>query len=199
MASPDSLEQAVSCYIEGYREDRREYLRFYETTPKSISEAICLATASNKPNSENRHPHQYRIKKNILNEAKRILRRAWELENCKSFAHLHKCISNELKPLKGAGFLYYYDVAVRIGSYLGLEPTQVYLHAGALTGAKNFGLILHKGQTILDPKELPEPLHKLSAFEIEDFLCVMKDGVDLRGTSCNKSGLCGTKKSKSKC
>ena len=69
-----------------------------------------------------------------------------------------------------------YDVAIRIGSYLGLHPELVYLHAGTRKGLKN----LMKGKVkdnFIKKEDLPEPFKSsdLTCHEIEDILCIYKD------------------------
>jgi hypothetical protein len=79
-----------------------------------------------------------------------------------------------------------YDIAHRIGAYLGKPPALVYLHRGTKKGAANLGF---RGET-LDPAMLPSPFSRLTPSEIEDCLCIYKD--ELRGIS-------GHQRHRSKC
>jgi hypothetical protein len=53
-----------------------------------------------------------------------------KLKKAKSFAELHHIVAKEIGPIRGIGDLAVYDIAHRIGAYLGREPEAVYLHAG---------------------------------------------------------------------
>jgi hypothetical protein len=85
------------------------------------------------------------------------------------FEHLRAAIAAEVAGLRGVGGLTIYDIAIDIGTFLGREPTRVYLFCGARKGARSLGL---RGET-LDPKVLPQEFSRLSPREIEDFLCCM--------------------------
>ena len=80
-----------------------------------------------------------------------------------------------LEPIPGAGELYVYDTSFRIGVYLGLYPTKVYLHRGTRVGAIALG---YDGkQKALDKSVLRGDFVMLEAFEIEDILCIFKDEI----------------------
>lgn len=49
---------------------------------------------------------------------------------------LHALVARQLREVAGIGELYVYDTAFRIGAYLRLPPTRVYLHAGTRDGAR---------------------------------------------------------------
>lgn len=142
----------------------------------SLGEAISIATKSIKKNGK-RHPHQYRLPKNVLNEAEKVLlARQIELNNCRKFGDLFLIVKSELSPIFGAGTLYIYDVAHRINFLWlkSLEPEHVYLHAGARIGARKLGV---KGE-VLPPSAFPAPIPtRLKPWQIEDFLCVMKNSL----------------------
>ena len=71
------------------------------------------------------------------------------------------------------GALALYDIALRIGAFLGREPELVYLHAGARTGARALGLSC-RGRHALAPNEFPKEFARLLPCEIEDCLCIYK-------------------------
>ena len=68
-----------------------------------------------------------------------------------------------------------YDIAQRIGAYLGKAPTLIYLHRGTKEGAAILGF---HGETV-DACKLPPAFSRLAPAEIEDCLCIYKD--QLRG------------------
>jgi hypothetical protein len=77
-----------------------------------------------------------------------------------------------MKPIKGLGKLYAYDVAHLIGAHLNLSPERVYLHAGTRKGARALGF--PSALEYLTPSQLPSELQILKPYEMEDFLCIYK-------------------------
>lgn len=145
-------------------------MRWYASQP-SLEKAVTVAVLSKLPSGK-RHPHQCRIPAVVLEQAKgRLL--AADLFSCGTFHDLFKTVQREISGIRGAGELFVYDVAHRIGAFLKLEPERVYLHAGTRTGAKRLGL--YRGQEYLEPQELPEPLQQLSPAQVEDCLCIYKE------------------------
>lgn len=126
-------------------------------------------------NGENkRHPHQYRIPLKVLEAAKdELLLITGKIKKAKTFDELYNLIQ-ELN-VYGFGKLTSYDVATRIGAYLGLSPDRIYLHAGTKVGATR--LVGKTKKPYLLKPELPKPfqIKSLSCSEIEDILCIYKD------------------------
>lgn len=87
----------------------------------------------------------------------------------------------------GIGPVTVYDVAVRVGAYLGIEPTSVYMHAGvrqgmsALISAVDFPMddlydtsaLVRSGRFPVDL--FPPPLDKMRADDVEDILCTYRE------------------------
>lgn len=91
-----------------------------------------------------------------------------------TFDQLHDWVKRNGRA--GIGAVTTYDVSVRIGAWLGIEPESVYLHAGARQGA---GLLLQarfpEGKVDRLPRSVfPEPLNELDADSIEDILCTYR-------------------------
>ena len=72
--------------------------------------------------------------------------------------------------MRGIGELAVYDIACRIGAFLGFRPDRVYLHAGTREGARALGL---RGASVRKI-DLPGAFGCLSPAEIEDCLCIYK-------------------------
>ena len=104
------------------------------------------------------------------------------------FDTLHEHI-DKIKPY-GIGPVTVYDVAVRIGAYLGIEPKSVYLHAGVRQGLKALQVALdaweHGGHDkFTDPswlrreripvRHFPPPLNTMRADDVEDILCTYRE------------------------
>jgi hypothetical protein len=79
-----------------------------------------------------------------------------------------------LEDVPGIGELYIYDTSLRIGAKLNLYPKKVYLHAGTRRGARALGL---KADTSLNVPDLPSEFRCLLPYEIEDVLCIFKEGI----------------------
>lgn len=162
-------EQAVANYINRYRALARGEMRTFESEP-TLRAAIRRAALCELPDGE-RHPHQYRIPKVLLEQVEERLQAiASRLQRTADFAALHDVVGGEIGILRGIAALTVYDISQRIGAYLRKTPTLVYLHRGTRTGAAVFGL---RGRTI-DPKELPQAFSRLTPSEIEDCLCIYK-------------------------
>jgi hypothetical protein len=160
-----TLEEVVTRYLTDWRQLAARDMRPFKKA-KSLSNAISEATA--------KYPHQYRIPNSVLEEAKiRLLKRQRLLEDSQSFDELHYRIECEIGSIHGIGELAIYDIAHRIGSYLGLEPKRVYLHAGTRHGARALGLSGKK----IHPQDLPQAFRQLTAAEIEDCLCIYAEDI----------------------
>jgi hypothetical protein len=126
-----------------------------------------MAALSKLPGGK-RHPHQRRIPARVLQQAADALTNA--NLSVATFDDLHQAVRTTIGDIRGIGELAVYDIACRIGAYLGLEPDQVYLHAGTREGARALGF---RGTTIRK-NELPIAFRQLSPGEIEDCLCIYK-------------------------
>ena len=165
-----TFEAIVQDYISHYRDRGRREMCYYLHQP-SLEDAIRAAALSCLPNGK-RHPHQRRIPGQVLQKAERRLQAiAEQLRAANSFVELYRRIEHRLGTVRGIGDLAIYDIAHRIGAFLGLEPDAVYLHAGTREGARALNL---SGKAI-DVSVLPVELQKLSAAEAEDCLCIYKD------------------------
>ena len=103
------------------------------------------------------------------------------LSEAKSFDEVYEIV--ESCRVAGFGELSIYDAAVRISAYLGFKPTQVFLHAGTRIGARYLeekGLLdedLSQNDT-LPLSDFPQPIQKLDALQLENFLCSFKDEIN---------------------
>jgi hypothetical protein len=139
-----------------------------------LDSAISVAVFSINANGK-RNPHQRRLKLDRLQLFNETLKnRISDISKCSNFSELILII--EKFKVKGIGELACYDVAIRIGCYLGIHPVFVYIHAGTRTGLRN----LMKGKVkdnYIKKEDLPEPFKSsdLTCHEIEDILCIYKD------------------------
>lgn len=165
-----NLEMYVKKYIKNNKKSLNNYLKKYRSL-KNIEDAIQFGAMAKLSNG-NKHPHQRRLKVEIMEEVKnRLLSEVDKIKKCRSFEELIKIV--EKCKESGFGELAIYDTALRIGSNINIYPEKVYLHAGTEKGAKELGLKF--SNKVIEVSELPEELKRLKPYEVEDFLCIYKD------------------------
>jgi len=153
-------------YIKRFRSSARKEKRFYASLPLAdrVRKAALGDTASG-----GRHRHQWHMKLVLLKRfASKLALRRRQIAGVRSFSELLEIVGSSR--LKGVGELTVYDTAVRIGAGLGIEPTEVYLHAGTRIGARSLGWKVNRAS--IPRTEIPPELGSLSASEIEDLLCI---------------------------
>lgn len=133
--------------------------------------AVYRAVASRDRNGK-MHNHQSKVResaRNLLGD--RIIE---EIVTAEDFDMLHDFI-DELKPW-GIGPVTVYDVSVRIGAFLGLEPQSLYLHAGVLAGWEALmGPLASRAQFgRVRRMDWPMALIGMKADDVEDFLCTYR-------------------------
>ena len=185
-----TFNEVVAAYIRKYRDGARAEMDTFRHE-KSRASAIRRAALCEFPDGK-RHPHQYRIPRNLLELAEERLQAAGgRLAGARDFDALYDLVEREIGSVKGIGKLVVYDIAQRIGAYLGKSPILVYLHRGTKEGAAVLGF---HGRT-LDPAIMPTAFSQLTPAEIEDCLCIFKgelrDGTRLR-TARRKPGCADT-------
>lgn len=188
-----TLDEIVSDYIRVYRDEAARETRSFKIL-RGLSATIRQAALCKLPGGK-RHSHQRRISQSVLAEAERRLQLiAAELEEAPNFTALHHLVEREIRPIRRVADLTVYDIAHRIGAFLGKAPELVYLHRGTKQGAAILGF---RGKAI-DPKMLPSPFFRLTAAEIEDCLYIYKDrlnGRDLRSRVMRTTSSCFTEES----
>jgi hypothetical protein len=135
---------------------------------------VIRAALAQLPNGK-RHPHQRRVPRESLEESRRrLIQNLPSLKRVPTFDELFQLIDTLIRPISKVGELTVYDTSLRIGARLGLEPAKVYLHAGTRQGARALGLSDRPRREALEMAELPAPLQRLTAREVEDLLCIYK-------------------------
>jgi hypothetical protein len=128
-----TLSGIVASYVANYRWSATAEHAFYGQPP-SLTAAVERAALCVRPDGK-RHSHQTRIPRRSLAEANQRLQAA-PIASCRSFDELHAVVEEWTRDVPKIGDLAVYDIAHRIGAYLGLEPTLVYLHCGTRVGAR---------------------------------------------------------------
>jgi len=165
-----TINDIVTDYIREYRDDAGAEMDTFRRE-RSRASAIRRAALCEFPDGK-RHPHQYLIPQRLFELAEeRLQAAARRLAGAPDFDALHEIVKREIGSVHGIGKLMVYDIAHRIGAYLGKVPTLVYLHRGTKEGATILGF---RGET-LDPAVLPSAFARLTPAEIEDCLCIYKD------------------------
>jgi hypothetical protein len=179
----DTVSRVVDLYIAECRRGAQAELLVYRRM-HSLKFAVTEAALCRLPNGK-RHPHQRRIPGSSLDQARDRLIRT-NLRGCASFEELHERVRRTIHDIRMIGPLAIYDIAHRIGAYLGMEPEHVYLHCGVVEGAKALGLPIKDGK--LTTSQLPAAFKKLKPYEIEDCLCIYKrelaNGASKNRNSC---------------
>lgn len=159
-------------------EYRKEYEHYYEEEDKwwgdqtiTWSEAVERAWRSLRKNGK-MHGHQRRVGKQKLDEGLKIcLSHNRQPDNFNDFHAIYSWIKSITEPTDRLGTLITYDVARRLGAWLGMQPTMVYLHCGAAKGAKKLGI---KGETV-SLNDFPKEIQNLGAIHAENFLCIYQN------------------------
>jgi hypothetical protein len=165
-----NLDPCINDYIRTCRPEAKQELEWYRRQPtlSAAIEAAGLAVVEGR-----RHPHQRRLRQITLDKGTAsLLRSKAAIGKAKDFHELHSLIDRLLAPIDGIGELYVYDTALRLGASLGMLPARVYLHRGTRLGARALGF---EGKDVLEMRELPKPLRRLRAYEVEDFLCIYRE------------------------
>lgn len=158
----------------------------YTFKAKSYKHAVRRACASRDKRGK-MHNHQSRVRekdrqklaKILLANEKKIRKRVDKAEAKGNywrtgFDVLYEFI--EAQEIKGIGPVTCYDVAVRLGAWLGVEPKSLYLHAGVRSGARALlGPDSVDGIDRLPLSILPSPLDRLRADDVEDIMCTYRE------------------------
>jgi hypothetical protein len=134
--------------------------------PRLLDEAVHARDHRGK-----RLSHQRRLARHVIPKAFLALKAiSTQLQHSSSFDDLLHQIERALSEIPGAGDLYFYDTALRIGAFLGLYPTRVFLQTGALKGALRLSSKYRRRSTSL--AEFPVAFRALAPFEMENLLCI---------------------------
>jgi hypothetical protein len=90
---------------------------------------------------------------------------------------LHDLVCKITDEIDGLGPLYAYDTAPIIGTFLGFQPEEVYLHCETRTGARALGF--RGALKYLEVSQLPQEIQVLEPYEIENFLCIYADDLKI--------------------
>lgn len=159
---------------------RRDAVVAYTGEAKNFRQAVYRAVASRDRNGK-MHNHQTKVPELIRQEFGGRIVGVWQYDwpnrSPRSFDGLYDALV-ELRP-KGIGPVTTYDVAVRLGAWLGLRPGSLYLHAGVRQGWEAlWGPELRhrhlRGCFRVGRYNWPKELQEMDADDLEDFLCTYR-------------------------
>ena len=165
-----SLQFLVDEYHRDWGNSYREEDRWWSAKELTWEKAIERAWDSILPH-EKMHRHQWRVGKKLPEGLKIALADGKQPEDFRDFQSLYDWVKFVVDRVKGLRVTTAYDVARRLGAWLRLEPSVVYLHAGTAAGAKKFGI---EGE-FAPLNVFPTEIQKLGATHAENFLCIYKD------------------------
>jgi len=167
-----TLARIVRHYREKFKPDAEAELDDFRDA-RSLADVLNRAGMAINSQGD-KFPHQWRIKCDALPKARQaLIAAAGRIRACHTFDSLIHIVSSTAGQVNGIGDLYVYDTSLRIGSYLGLYPDTVYLHAGTKDGAKFLNLSVRRPS--IPRNEFSPELRRLQAWEIEDILCIYKN------------------------
>jgi hypothetical protein len=172
----------VTDYRQRYAAAHRAEMNLFGNPRQTLPEAIHRACRSQVPKKHGRglkrHSHQpLRSVPDdaLLEAASRLERRAADIGAATDFSGLHALVDAGIRPISGIGELAVYDIALRIGAYRGLRPSEIYLHAGTREGVAAIGL--DAARKSIPMTSLPVEIQSLGADEAEDVLCIYRHSI----------------------
>lgn len=164
-----TFSEVVSDYKKNHAE-RHMQEWFHHADYPTLRDVVLAAARAQRPDGK-RSDHQRRLPKAALASAEKALLKR-DFKKCRSFDAVFLLVEEAIRGIHRIGELMVYDTALRIGSYLDLQPTKVYLHSGTHKGAK--ALVNVRGRQTIEVDELPRAFRSLPPRQIEDCLCIYK-------------------------
>ena len=169
-AQNSTLATLVAKYLEEYEHCYKDEDKWWGDKTITWSQAVERAWRSRFENGK-MHGHQRRVAHKLEEGLEVSLRNNIQPDDFNNFESVYSWIKSVTDRVKGLGVTTAYDVARRLGAWLNMLPTMVYLHAGAAEGAKKLGI---EGETV-SLHDFPQVIQKLGATHAENFLCTYKN------------------------
>ncbi len=163
------VQHYVQCQSQKYQSELQWFSR-QSSVRKAVARAAIARSAKGK-----RLLHQRHIRRSSLAQARSVLLANLALiTSASSFSGLHQTISLLVKPIGGLGPVYIYDTALRIAVRLSTQgqmlPSDVYVHADSLKGARK--LLPVNSSHVIPMAGIPVPFNTLLPHEVENLLCL---------------------------
>jgi hypothetical protein len=140
---------------------------------ETFDEAIHRACMSRGEDGKLWH-HQGRVWQKNLEAYERKLRETYYFDGMFESEHFWQLMifcRQAAEETPGIGPVTEYDVAMRLGGWLDLEPEHLYFHAGVTEGLRALGVAIPRGVYCIDRERLPEFFHDKNLDIVESFLC----------------------------
>lgn len=169
-ANDSSLQLLVDDYTTRWGDSYELEDRWWGDKTLTWEEAITRAWKSRFENGK-MHGHQRRVANKLSEGLKVALAYGIKPKHLKDFQSLYDWVKSVVGRVKGLGATTAYDVARRLGAWLRLKPSIVYLHTGTAAGARKFGV---EGE-VAPLSAFPKEIQALGATHAENFLCIYKN------------------------
>jgi len=164
----------VRHYIQFRRAEFHTELAWFASQPSFKS--MLYEAAHARDDLGQRLSHQRRLRRHVIPAAYLLIEKiSNELQTAANFEDLFSLIDTELNKVSYAGDLYSYDTALRVGAFLKLFPTQVFLQQGSMVGARKISTTYRERSVPLS--QFPKSYHRLAPFEMENLLCCYKNNL----------------------
>jgi len=147
---------------------------------ETLKEAIHRACMSRGEDGRLWH-HQGRVWQRNLEAYERCLNEHLYydgIENSEYFWELMIWCRKAAAETPGIGPVTEYDVAMRLGAWLDLEPEHLYFHAGVTEGLKALGVAIPRGVYCIDRERLPKFFWDKNLDIVESFLCGYRSEIE---------------------
>lgn len=177
----DSLTRLWLDFKSRRRDPASPICRFRDNIPdlcaeqKDGREALRIAVRSIRPNGK-MHNHQSKVSKSLPEFERTLIHNYAWLRSALNFTTLHHLVKDSAQ--RGIGPMTVYDVSVRFGAWLGVNPKNIYVHAGTSAGLKALGINPGSREVIM-MNELPYPIKHKDPDTVEDFLCTYRMAFEL--------------------
>jgi hypothetical protein len=158
-------------FINGDAKKYRDTVVDYCMKSDSFEQAVTRACHCRNEEGK-KHNHQSKVKDKVLHRWRDVILKNIDHTSIKTFDELYDKLN--FWRITGIGPVTHYDVATRIGAYLKLEPEQLYLHAGVLSGWNLLQKYRVKWPFRVKRIFWPEALRVLPADQVEDLLCAYR-------------------------
>lgn len=169
-ANNSSLQLLIDEYTARWGDSYELEDRWWGDKTLTWEQAITRAWKSRFENGK-MHGHQCRVANKLSEGLEVALADEIKAEHFKDFQSLYDWVKSVVGRVKGLGVTTAYDVARRLGAWLILEPSIVYLHTGTAAGARKFGV---EGE-VAPLSAFPKEIQSLGATHAENFLCIYKN------------------------
>jgi hypothetical protein len=119
------------------------------------------------------HGHQCRVSPKLVKGLSEALRDKKCPEDFTDFAEVYDWTQSVTHRVKGLGTMTAYDVARRLGAWLKISPSSVYLHSGTKIGANRLGIY----GDVVALNQFPQEIQSLGSTHAENFLCLYKESL----------------------